>query len=243
MSQSKETSNPKEDDGIRNGGDILLQLRRLNINFVAIDFDQTILSIHTGGVWTGTVPELLPLVRPELKFLIRTIAQSSHRESDGASDGEIHCAVVTFSTQIDVIRGVLSSILDDDSKNNAYHKRIPIRGDDTSWKMPSPELGWWPVTCVDFDLDDDLGKQAHMLSAIQEIEARWQQQQQQKKQNHSNANQSANTPKKFHITKDTTLLIDDDQENIRIARANGVRAIHLDPDHPERFLPDLFRLG
>jgi hypothetical protein len=30
----------------------------VKINFLAIDFDQTMIDIHTGGRWKGTTPEL-----------------------------------------------------------------------------------------------------------------------------------------------------------------------------------------
>ena len=49
----------------------------------------------------------------------------------------------------------------------------------------------------------------------------------------------------FHdkkIRKEACLLIDDDKDNVRIATANGVRAIHLDPNHPERLFADIMKL-
>jgi hypothetical protein len=63
------------------------------------------------------------------------------------------------------------------------------------------------------------GKQAHMASAVEELETTG-----------------------VEITKATSLLIDDDGKNVRTALRDGVRAIWLNPDQPDRLLTDIARL-
>ena len=118
------------------------RLKELSINFVALDFDQTILDVHTCGRWTGTVEELFPHVRPVFVGLMR--ACQSH---------DIHVAIVTFSQQTSVVRGVLDSILKDGST------RVPIRGGDRSWSYRGK--------------GSQQGKQPHMASAVEELEHRF----------------------------------------------------------------------
>ena len=165
------------------------RLKELSINFVALDFDQTILDVHTCGRWTGSVEELFPHVRPVFVGLMR--ACQSH---------DIHVAIVTFSQQTSVVRGVLDSILKDGST------RVPIRGGDRSWSYRGK--------------GSQQGKQPHMASAVEELEHRF----------------------NVEITKQTTLLIDDDAKNIRHALNNGTRAVWFNPNKPHRLLPEMIRL-
>mmetsp|Transcript_44541 Transcript_44541/g.107914 ORF Transcript_44541/g.107914 Transcript_44541/m.107914 type:complete len:284 (+) Transcript_44541:295-1146(+) len=165
------------------------RLKELSINFVALDFDQTILDLHTGGRWTGTVDGLFPHVRPVFVSLMR--ACQSH---------DIQVAIVTFSQQTSVVRGVLDSILKDGST------RVPIRGGDRSWSYRGK--------------GSQQGKQPHMASAVEELEHRF----------------------NVEITKQTTLLIDDDAKNIRHALNNGTRAVWFNPNKPHRLLPEMIKL-
>lgn len=66
------------------------------------------------------------------------------------------------------------------------------------------------------------GKQGHMASAAEEMGAR-----------HA----------ELDITKRTTLLIDDDANNCRIALLDGVRAIWLNPGRSHHFFKDVMRLS
>jgi hypothetical protein len=65
------------------------------------------------------------------------------------------------------------------------------------------------------------GKQAHMASAVEEL--------------------IANNPG-IEITKKTTVLIDDDRKNIRIALMDGTRAVWFNPDKPNRLFSDICKL-
>jgi hypothetical protein len=180
------------------------RLKELEINFLALDFDQTILDIHTGGRWPYPIEELYPHVRPTFVQLIQA-----------AQAANIEVAVVTFSSQTWLVRGVLDSIMaggeSGDSAGTAGNvsssRRIPIRGNDGKWKYRGQ--------------GSREGKQSHMASAVEELESRF----------------------GVQITKKSTLLVDDDARNIRIALHNGVRAVWLNPKKPYRLLPEIMKLS
>jgi hypothetical protein len=160
----------------------------VKINFLAVDFDCTILSIHTGGRWQGTHQELLQHVRPYFPPLL-----------ERALKERISVAIVTFSPQVDLVRSVLDSHLGHEAS-----RKIPIRaGGQFSYNGGGMRDG----------------KQAHMASAVEELETTG-----------------------VEITKATSLLIDDDGKNVRTALRDGVRAIWLNPDQPDRLLTDIARL-
>jgi len=162
----------------------------VKINFLAIDFDQTIIDIHTGGVWKGTASELATHVRPIFSCLIN----ASLRQN-------IKVAVVTFSPQVLFIEKVLEATFPE------FFDCIPIRGRDCSWSYRGS--------------GSKEGKQSHMASAVEELEARY---------------------PDIEISKNTSLLIDDDANNIKIALHDGMRAIWLNPNKPSRLLDDLLNL-
>jgi hypothetical protein len=170
----------------------ITKLKELGINFLALDFDRTILDIHTGGRWNGSLEELYPHVRPVFAHLIEAAVQ----------DDEINVAVVTFTRQIQLVRGVLDQIVGPEASQN-----IPIRGGDRSWKY----TGGGSLQ----------GKQPHMASAVEELES---------------------NIMGLQITRNTTLLIDDDPQNIRIALTNGVRAVWLNPEKPHLLLQNIRKL-
>jgi hypothetical protein len=122
----------------------ITKVKELGINFLALDFDQTILDIHTGGNWKGTLEELFPHVRPVFAQLIQA-----------AVDNELQVAVVTFSQQTRYVRGVLDHIV-----GVQVSQQIPIRGGDKSWKYKGN--------------GSSDGKQPHMASAVEELETRYQ---------------------------------------------------------------------
>jgi len=89
----------------------------LKINFLAMDFDQTMIDVHTGGVWRGTAGELSERVRPMFKNMVEM-----------AHAAGIMMAVVTFSGQIGLIREFLRIHFPE------YADTIVIRGRDGSWR-------------------------------------------------------------------------------------------------------------
>lgn len=116
------------------------RLQELQINLLAIDFDMTLIDIHTGGRWDGTSQELQPHVRPELEQLV--LACCEH---------DIQVAVVTFTPQVALVRDILDSIVGAEQS-----ARIPIRGGDHSWTYNG-----------DGSVDR---KQPHIASAVEELE-------------------------------------------------------------------------
>jgi hypothetical protein len=166
------------------------RLKELHVNFLALDFDHTILDIHTGGRWNGTQEELFPHVRPVFFQLVQA-----------ARGANIEVAIVTFTSQVHFVRGVLNWILGTEES-----QRVPIRGNDRSWRYDGG--------------GSKSGKQAHMASAVEELERRW----------------------GVEITRKTTVLIDDDDRNIRYALGEGVRGVWFNPNKPHKLLPDLIKL-
>jgi hypothetical protein len=164
--------------------------RTVDINFLAIDFDQTIVDIHTGGRWSGLATELSSHVRP----IFRHFIECAHAAS-------LNIAVVTFSPQVQLVSEVLRANFP------AFADSVVIRGMDGSWSYEGR--------------GSRSGKQSHMASAAEELIAR-----------HSN----------LDIAKRTTLLIDDDAKNCRLALLDGVRAIWLNPSRPNRLLEDIKKL-
>lgn len=157
------------------------------LNFVAIDFDQTIVDIHTGGKWIYPPEDLAPHVRPFFRVFI-----------PNAIAAGLYVAVVTFSPQVPTISTILKQVL-----GEAVASRITIRGNDDSWEY----VGRGSMN----------GKQQHMASAAEEINSKY----------------------KVDISRATTLLIDDDVNNIKIALDNRVRAIRLFPNDPDALIADL----
>mmetsp|Transcript_30620 Transcript_30620/g.64780 ORF Transcript_30620/g.64780 Transcript_30620/m.64780 type:complete len:192 (+) Transcript_30620:94-669(+) len=100
----------------RKCSDAVDKLVGLHINFLAIDFDQTMIDIHTGGRWKETVPELAEHLRPLFLHLVPI-----------ATKHNIRVAIVTFSGQTKHIREVLENAFP------TIAEIIPIRGNDHTW--------------------------------------------------------------------------------------------------------------
>mmetsp|Transcript_8055 Transcript_8055/g.12341 ORF Transcript_8055/g.12341 Transcript_8055/m.12341 type:complete len:220 (-) Transcript_8055:346-1005(-) len=165
---------------------VIGKMKDLQLNFLALDFDLTVLSIHTGGKRRDP-NELERLLRPLFRLLIPK-----------AVENEISVAIVTFSPRVQDIRDVLYTAFGEE-----VARKIPIRGEDGGWEPP----------------DDGTrdGKQAHMASAVDEL---------------------AQTMS-VHITRATTLLVDDDLNNISIALAERVRAVWLNPNMPNGWVEEV----
>lgn len=154
-------------------------LENMKVNFLALDFDLTIIDEHTGGRWEGQVTELVAHVRPVFKDLLPV-----------AMARNFFIAIVTFSSQESLISEVMTMTFP------KFHREIPVHGG-----MKKPKKG----------------KQTHMELATSDLERRHERK----------------------ISKESTVLIDDDERNIRIAHKNGYRAILFDPDNPMQLLHDL----
>jgi hypothetical protein len=81
--------------------EIVSVLQQKNIKLVAIDFDNTFLSIHTGGYYQGTVESLLEHIRPSFFHLVQELLDSP------AFNQTLHVCIVSFSSQEQLIRRLL----------------------------------------------------------------------------------------------------------------------------------------
>jgi hypothetical protein len=189
------------------------RLHELQVNLVALDFDQTIIDIHTRGRWTGTWEELVPHVRPEIQKLMAACCVSN-----------IQMCVVTFSGQVKIVRGVIEAIVGPDRAS-----RIPIRGSDRSWSYEG--------------VGSRERKQPYIASAVEELEQMHFQLQPQASGGEGDDDEAdPPSPPRIEITRNTTLLIDDDPKNVRVALEDGVRAIWFNPAKPHHLLQNIAKL-
>jgi hypothetical protein len=84
----------------------------VKIRLVALDFDLTIVDVHTGGDWTLSGHELAQHFRPEIKCLMEESSQRGLR-----------IAVASFSVQESLIQQVLQLTIP-----TVTMARVPIRG-------------------------------------------------------------------------------------------------------------------
>jgi len=117
----------------------VLDLTRAGINFLAIDFDLTLVDTHTEGRWPGSPSELAARVRPNLRHLMNE-----------AMDAGIHVAIVTLSPQVPLISAVLQLIFpascDMVFKYFFQLLSIYICADTHSWKRRKLVLCWPGIT-------------------------------------------------------------------------------------------------
>ena len=73
------------------------------IKLLALDFDKTIVSVHTGGMWKGGTPKLAEEVRPCFVHLIE--AALNNRAAD------LNICIVTYSKQPVLIADLLKMVL------------------------------------------------------------------------------------------------------------------------------------
>ena len=91
----------------------------LSIKLVAIDFDLTIVNVHTRGSWQFTAKALASRVRPTFKQFLAAALKCN----------DLHIAVVTQSPQVSLVREVLGEALPESNTD-----RVHIRGTDGKWK-------------------------------------------------------------------------------------------------------------
>ena len=80
---------------------IISTLVRKGVRVLALDFDKTIVSVHTKGYWRQTTPKLAEYVRPCFRALLEA----------AISECDIYVSVVTYSMQPQLIRDVLLRVL------------------------------------------------------------------------------------------------------------------------------------
>lgn len=74
-------------------------LQKKGIQLVAVDFDQTLITFHSGGVWKDSVDKLVPKVRPCIRDLIQICLER-----------DMKVCIVTYFMQPWVIRELLQNL-------------------------------------------------------------------------------------------------------------------------------------
>ena len=74
-------------------------LLKKGIKLVAVDFDQTFITFHSGGVWKESVDKLIENIRPCIKQLV-----------EHCLDRGLHVCIVTYFMQPWVIKEMLQKI-------------------------------------------------------------------------------------------------------------------------------------
>ena len=119
------------------------QMVRSGIRLLAVDFDKTLVGVHTRARWREGPAALAQTVRPIFRTLIPAVLATSR----------IHVSIVTFSKQDQLIRDALVLTFGD-----ALAARILVRSDRTPGLSKRERGSAW-----------ETGKQWHLLSALQEI--------------------------------------------------------------------------
>lgn len=91
---------------------------------LALDFDCTIVQLHTYGLWKGSAEALAGHVRPVFRAMLQVAMEMK----------DLHVAVVTFSGQVDLIRDILKIVLG----SARLADRIHIRGASGKWNKKLP---------------------------------------------------------------------------------------------------------
>ena len=79
---------------------VVASLSRKGVKLLALDFDKTIVSVHTSGFWRQGTPKLAEHVRPCFKALIKATLESN-----------LNVCIVTYSMQPQLIQDVLKHVL------------------------------------------------------------------------------------------------------------------------------------
>ena len=168
------------DDELKNKVlEFLNYLTEKDIKVLTIDFDQTLVMVHTGGQWKSTYQHLSHAVR---QFFVELITQALLKE--------FHVAIVTFSYQVKLIKEVLCY---------TYRKEMGNK---------IKVYGWYP------ERYKEIGKQVHIGTCLNDI----------------------NSENNISLTNKNVILIDDDNNNINIAKENDIKTGWLDVEDRKIFL-------
>ncbi|CAF3597024.1 unnamed protein product [Rotaria socialis] len=130
--------------------DIVLGLQNKNIKLIAIDFDNTFLSKHTGGRHEGKADSLVRFIRPVFKYFIQELLESPDFSRT------LHVCFVSFSPQEKLIKELLRLAF-----KTSKTDRIIIRCNTPKFvaTMRANDPG-----------KEYPGKEYHLLSVVTEIE-------------------------------------------------------------------------
>lgn len=95
---------------------IVSAMHKNGIRLLAMDFDQTLISTHSGGRWKDSMEKLVKEVRPCMRDLIHA-----------SLDKGIYVAIVTYSAQSWLIKDLLKILFDRDAT------KIIVRGNSSDF--------------------------------------------------------------------------------------------------------------
>ncbi|XP_052801924.1 uncharacterized protein LOC128232424 [Mya arenaria] len=118
---------------------LVSSLQKKGIQLVAVDFDQTLISFHSGGMWKDDVGKLVAKVRPAIRDLIQT-----------SLDRDINVCIVTYFMQPWVIKDLLQRIF-----RRSDAEKILVQANTASFREKHN--------------NEFLGKEAHIASILTEL--------------------------------------------------------------------------
>ncbi|KAK3803221.1 hypothetical protein RRG08_013804 [Elysia crispata] len=175
-------------------------LTKKGIKLLAVDFDKTLIDIHSRGVWDDGLSKLASHVRPCMRDML-----------EAAIHKGVFVAIVTYHRQDWLIKELLQKILPKKVAKQIYvqantaeflqRQRAEARGSSNDQTQGASEVGG----ILRFIGPDWKGKEAHISSVIAEI----------------------SNDHKVTVKKEEILLMDDDIDNIRIAITCGHLAFQV----------------
>ena len=206
-----------------------------------------------------SIHELLQHVRPEITCIIyecmkRNLSQKLHHDNNDNPNNPhsnyiLHVAVTTFSQQTQLITSVMTELLNDKilpylQQEDQEVEEVSDSGGTTTTALSIPVYGGR-------NEEEPTGKEKQLQQAIDDInnnninsnmnndnDETVVKQQHQNHHSHQHVQHSQHSQQKHvhHssvvVTKQNTILIDDNYNNIRIAKKDGYKAIWFDPKNP-----------
>lgn len=132
-------------------------LKSAGAKLICIDFDATFVTVHTGGLWSGTAAALRTHVRRFFELLVPLLCEIG-----------LNVAIVTFSPQVQLIRSVLQLCF-----SPAIMAQLVVRGDDRTWTLTHDQTGTFlPLWQTNGRHLDRNFKLPFMISAALEVQRR-----------------------------------------------------------------------
>nr|KAI8738281.1 hypothetical protein BgiMline_025184 [Biomphalaria glabrata] len=134
----------------------VLALTKKGIKLLAMDFDKTLIDIHSGGTWTESVDKLVPHVRPCMRDLL-----------EGAVNKGIFVAIVTYHRQGWLIKDLLHKVLPKKVANKIY-----VQGNTSDFMQRQRSLtsGSSDSIAGRYVMPELNGKEAHITAVLEEIQ-------------------------------------------------------------------------
>lgn len=126
------------------------KLVKKNIKLLALDFDLTILDIHTYGKWDGPVEKLAPHVRPCMRDLMETAVNKG-----------VNVCIVTFHRQMELIQDLLRNVL---SKKVAPKIVVQVNTPEILARMEDEKESFVPTAVT-----EGLGKEVHIKAVLRHL--------------------------------------------------------------------------